>query len=112
MVGVSGIFSLRSDLRLSFNDLKNNRCFQYVYLNDTLTEKTSTPDNVLSKEFPDNDCDVGAVDFVDQTIDGLLESFPSQSLIGFTVLVCYILLHHPQLGGGDVSSSCLGGQKI
>ena len=79
-----------------------------IYLNDTLTEKTSAPDNVLRKEFPDDDCDVGTVDFVDQTIDGLLESFPSQSLVSFTVLVCDVLLHHPQLGWRDVSSSSLG----
>ena len=35
-----------------------------------------TPDNVLLEELPDNDCDVGRVDLVDQTVNGFLQSLP------------------------------------
>lgn len=42
--------------------------------------KNVTPDNVLLEELPDNDGNVGRVDLVDQTVDGLLQGFPSKTL--------------------------------
>ena len=79
---------------------------------DMLLNNTSATDNILSKEFPDDDSNVGAVDLVDQTVDGLLKSLPGQPLVGFTVLVSDVLLHHPELGRGNVGSSGLGRQQL
>ena len=81
-------------------------------LDDALTQETPASHDVLSKELSDYDGDVGAVNLVDQTIDGLLKGLPGQSLIGLTALVSDVLLHHPKLGWRYVGSSSFGGQKV
>ena len=41
-----------------------------------------SPDDVLLQKLLDDVDDVGHVDFVDQTVDGLLQSLPAHPLIG------------------------------
>lgn len=40
------------------------------------------PDDILLQQLLDDVDDVGHVDFVDQTVDGLLQSLPAHPLIG------------------------------
>lgn len=49
-------------------------------LHDTAAEETTAADEVLAEQLGDNVLDVGDVDFVDQTVDGLFEGFPGHAL--------------------------------
>ena len=82
------------------------------YPPDYVKERHYIPDYVLSEELPDNNANVWAVDLVNETVDGLLERFPGQSLKGHRGLVRDRLLHQPQLGRRNVGTSGPSGQEL
>lgn len=49
-------------------------------LHDATAEQTTSSDQVLGKQLGDNMLDVGDVDLVDQTVDGLFQSLPGHAL--------------------------------
>jgi len=52
-----------------------------------LAKQTATTDEVFAKELGDHELDVGSVDLVDQTVDRLLQRFPSHTLVFPRLLV-------------------------
>ena len=68
--------------------------------------------HVLGEELPDDDADVGRVDLVDESVDGLLERLPAQPLELHARLVRHGLLHQPQLGRRDVRAARLARQHL
>lgn len=49
-------------------------------LHDASAKETTATDEVLAEELRNNVFDVGNVDLVDQTVDGLFQSLPSHAL--------------------------------
>ena len=66
--------------------------------------------HVLREELAHDDADVGRVDLVDESVDGLLERLPAQPLELHAGLVRHGLLHQTQLGRRDVRAARLARQ--
>jgi hypothetical protein len=81
-------------------------------LHDASAEETTATDEVLAEQLGDNVFDVGDIDLVDQTVDGLFQSLPGHALeLGGLGIVADLGLESAQPGWRDICSSRAHGEQ-